>query len=349
MRPQGSEATNHDPDVANAELYNETVWKVFEKLGIKWTVFEEHLVAVVSDGAGTRGAYVDWLNVVREKARMEVIAWVKGAAQCVMRAIGTAKGSVKVWYDALDDLVSFLACFYRTSSKRIRGLWRKDGKFCFSRCTGVRWVEAMFHELDIVPENLPTVLVYLFKCINNEVDLGRSREKAEGLLDALVHPLFKFTAAFFFAIFLLWFVPQARKKQASRGARVSAVQGLMNVVCMPLLHTTRHAIPRGWEESLGVKVGSSLIKGSRMKFLRALFQYAQTRFNGSQWVGSATVEDWVEASLCSCERVFGYMTAPDFAQSTERMCETLWIRCNREALENWGSFEVFDELRKTPF
>ena len=42
------------------------------------------------------------------------------------------------------------------------------------------------------------------------------------------------------------------------------------------------------------------------------------------------------------------MTVSDFGQSTERMCETLWVRCNGEAQEDWGPFEVFDELRKTP-
>ena len=43
------------------------------------------------------------------------------------------------------------------------------------------------------------------------------------------------------------------------------------------------------------------------------------------------------------------MTATDVGQSTERMCETLWVRCNGEAPEDWGPFEVFNELRKTPF
>ena len=100
---------------------------------------------------------------------------------------------------------------------------------------------------------------------------------------------------------------------------------------------------------LGVEVGSGLIKGSRLKFLRALIEDVQPRFNGSQWVGSAMVEDWVEASSCSCERVFSYMTATDFGQSTERMCETLWLRCNGEAPEDRGPLEVSDELRKTPF
>ena len=31
------------------------------------------------------------------------------------------------------------------------------------------------------------------------------------------------------------------------------------------------------------------------------------------------------------------------------MSETLWERCNGEAPEYWGPFEVFEELRKTPF
>ena len=120
----------------------------------------------------------------------------------------------------------------------------------------------------------------------------------------------------------------------------------MNVMCTQLLHTMRHVIP---EESLGVEVGSSPIKGSWMKFLRSLIQGVRTRFNGTRWGGSATVEDWVEASSCSCERVFSYVTVADFGQSTERMCETLWVRCNGEAPEDWGPFEVFDELRKSPF
>ena len=100
---------------------------------------------------------------------------------------------------------------------------------------------------------------------------------------------------------------------------------------------------------MGVEVGSNSIKRSRMKFFRSLIEDVQTRFNGTWWGGSATVEDWVEASSCSCERMFSYVTATEFGQSTECMCETLWVRCNGEAPEDWGPFEVFDELRKTPF
>ena len=298
-----------------------------------------------SDGAGAMGAYVGLLNNIREKGGKELIGWVKDAAHCLMRAINTAKGKVKLWYDALDDLVSFLACFCRTRSKRMRGLWRKGGKFCFSRRTGVRWVEAMFHELDIVLENLLAVVEHLPEYISHEADLGR-REKAEGLFVALSHPLFKLTAAFFCDVFAV-VCATSKKVQATKGAWVAAVQGLMNVMCTQLLYTMRHVIPGGWEESLGVDVGSSIIKGSRMKFLRSLIEDVQTRFKPAEWDGSANLEDWVEASSCSCERVFSYVTATDFGQTTERMCETLWVRCNGEAPEDWGPFEVFDELRKT--
>ena len=126
----GSETTDDHLDAANAELYDDTVRKVFDHLGIESKVIEERIIAVVSDGAGTMGAYVGLLNDIREKGRKELIGWVKDAAHCLMRAIGTATGKVKLWYDALDDMVSFLACFYRTSTKRMRGLWRKGGK-CF--------------------------------------------------------------------------------------------------------------------------------------------------------------------------------------------------------------------------
>ena len=107
----------------------------------------------------------------------------------------------------------------------------------------------------------------------------------------------------------------SKKLQASKEARVAAVQGLMNVMCTQMLHTMRHVIPRWWEESLGVDVGSSLIKGRRMKFLRSLIEIVQTRFKGTEWDVSANLEDWVEASSCSCERVFSYVTATDFGQT----------------------------------
>ena len=91
---------------------------------------------------------------------------------------------------------------------------------------------------------------------------------------------------------------------------------------------------------MGVDVGSSLIKGSRMKFLRSLIEDVQTRFKGTEWDGGAQVEDWVEASSCSCDRVFSYVRATDFGQTTERMSETLWVRCNGEAPEDWGPWRI---------
>ena len=165
------------------------VRKVFDQLGIEWKVIEERILAVVSDGAGTMGAYVGLLNDIRAKGRKELIGWVKDAAHCLMRAISTAKGKVKLWYDALDDPVSFLACLYRTSSKRIRGLWRKGGKFCFSRRTGVRWVEAMTWGVG----RRPRACSMRFRTPSSS-----SRRP-------------------FFAMFLLWFVPQARKFKQPRG------------------------------------------------------------------------------------------------------------------------------------
>ena len=105
------------------------VRKVFEKLEIERKLFEERLVAAVSDGAGTIGAYVDPPNVVREGARRELIAWVNDAAHCMMRAISTAKESVRFWYDALDDVVALLASFYRKCSKRMCRLLPKGGEF----------------------------------------------------------------------------------------------------------------------------------------------------------------------------------------------------------------------------
>ena len=88
------------------------------------------------------GAYVERLNAVWETVRGELITWVKHAAHCLMQASSIAKGSVDFWYNALGDVVSFLACFHKTSSKRMRGLWCKSGKCFFWH----RRVEAIFHE-----------------------------------------------------------------------------------------------------------------------------------------------------------------------------------------------------------
>ena len=114
-------------DAANAQLYDETFRKVFEQLGIEWKVIEERIIAVISDGVGTMGAYVGLLNAVREAEHKEVIHWVKDVAHCLMRAIGNAKGKVGVWYDALDDLVSFLARFYGGALSAVRAQCNYSG------------------------------------------------------------------------------------------------------------------------------------------------------------------------------------------------------------------------------
>ena len=98
----------------------------------------------------------------------------------------------------------------------------------------------MSHELHIVLENLPTARVQLPKYSNHEADLAR-RHKAQGLFNALSHPLFKFTAAFFCDVFAV-VCATSKKVQATKGAWVAAVQGLMKVMCTQLLHTMRHVI-----------------------------------------------------------------------------------------------------------
>ena len=57
------------------------------------------------------------------------------------------------------------------------------------------------------------------------------------------------------------------------------MRGLMNVMCTQLMHTMRHVIPGGWEEGVGVEVGSSPIQGSRIKFLHTLIEDVQKHFN----------------------------------------------------------------------
>ena len=184
---------------------------------------------MVSNGASTMGSYVDRLNVVRERVRGEVIAGVRDAANCLMRAISKAKRIFKFWYDALDDVVLLLACFNKSSSRRIRGLWHKGGKFCFLQRTGVQWVEAMFHELDIVLEGLLAILLHRPEYINYEAALGVGRR-----LRACWHFCTTFSSLLrpCFPMFLHWCVPLAKKVHTTRGAQVDVVRGVMNVICM---------------------------------------------------------------------------------------------------------------------
>ena len=182
----------------------------------------------------------------------------------------------------------------------MRRLWRKGGKFCFSRRTSVRWAEAMFHELDMVVENLPAVLLHLPENITDEAHLGR-REKTHGLFNALSHPPpFQVHGG----LFLQCFCSGMCHKQQCSSAQDRTSRRRLGFDEHDVHAALAHHVscdPREWEESLGVEVGSSLIKGSRMKFLRSPIEDVKKRFNGTQWDGSAIVEDWGEASSCSCE------------------------------------------------
>ena len=55
--------------------------------------------------------------------------------------------------------------------------------------------------------------------------------------------------------------------------------------------------------------------------------------DGAGNMGAHVDRSWVEASSCFRQRVFSYVTATDYGQSTEHMCETLWVRCTGEAPE----------------
>ena len=123
----------------------------------------------------------------------------------------------------------------------------------------------------------------------------------------------------------------SKKVQTTRGTQVDAVRGLM---CTQLLHTRNHVIPGESEESFGIEGGRSPIKGNLLKFLRTLVEYVRAYFNVFEWVGDVPKESWVEASSCLCERVFSHVTATVYGQSMERMCETLWVRCNGEATKD---------------
>ena len=62
-----------------------------------------------------------------------------------------------------------------------------------------------------------------------------------------------------------------------------------------------------------------------MKFLRAVIEDVQSRFNESRYIGRVPLESWGDASSCSCERMFSYVTATNHGHSTERMYGMLWV------------------------
>jgi len=44
-----------------------------------------------------------------------------------------------------------------------------------------------------------------------------------------------------------------------------------------------------------------------------------------------------------------FVIQSDSGQDTKHLCETFWVCCNGEAVEDWCPFAVFDDLQKTPF
>ena len=84
-------------------------------------------------------------------------------------------------------------------------------------------------------------------------------------------------------------------------------------------------------------------------FLNALISDLQARFAEGNWVKTDGLPNFAEASSCSCERVFKYMTQADAGQPTHCMSDNLLVRCNGEAPADWCPVAVFNALRDVPF
>uniref|UniRef100_A0A7S1HSV8 Uncharacterized protein n=1 Tax=Eutreptiella gymnastica TaxID=73025 RepID=A0A7S1HSV8_9EUGL len=156
--------------------------------------------------------------------------------------------------------------------------------------------------------------------------------KAQMLLDALCKELSKLCAAFLCGDFTIA-CAVSKRFQTEKGVRRAVVKGLVNVLCTQLDFFNGSVLDGGWESRFAVHPQVSPIRGSRIIFLQLLISDLQTRFREGEWVDSA-VPERVEASSCSCERVFSYMVASEFAQNTMCMCEGLWVRCNGEDVED---------------
>ena len=330
----------------SAAAYDVAVQKIFRRLDIPWQWILDRLVGVVSDGAIVMRSYVARLNAARPSS-VDPIVWIRDAAHGLMRSVAHRKATVRTWYKALDLAVSLMCIFYRTSSKRMRGLGRHGGKHCFQRRTGVRWVEAMGRELTIVLRNLDAALKHLPEYISAEGDAQR-KAKATGLLAALSNNLFQVSAAFFADVFTI-VCAGSKLVQANRGVTIDAVRGLVNLMCSQLAHLRTHVLEGGWESRLCVDPAISPVRGSRACFLNALIADLQSRFAQGNWVNPDSLPDFAQASSCSCERVFSYMTQADAGQPAHFMSDNLLVRCNGEAPEDWCPAAVFNALRDVPF
>ena len=142
----------------------------------------------------------------------------------------------------------------------------------------------------------------------------------------------------------------SKNAQHRHGLKVDVVRGMVNALCSQLMYTMRKPVDGGWEQHLGYDPAVSPIQGARAHFLTSPILDLQERFARGVWVQQEGLPlDWIEASSCSCERVFPFVTSHNHGQSTQHMCEVLWIRCNGPCVEEWCPGEVLAEPRGTQF
>ena len=141
----------------------------------------------------------------------------------------------------------------------------------------------------------------------------------------------------------------SKRVQTSSGANIDTLQGVVSVMCKQLCFFVENVLRGGREACSEVDVASNPIKGSRALVLQTLEDDIQLRFSRKSWGGEEAVSSRVEASSNACERVFSYITATDFGQLTQKMCEAPWIRCNGAAPECWCLHQFFDAVHDAHF
>ena len=218
-------------------------------LDVPLDTVEPKIKALISDGASVMGALVDSLN---RKRRRNPILWVRDVAHSLVRSIAAAKNGCKGWYKAIDQVISLLAIFYRTSSKRMRGLARHRGRQTFRKRIGVRWVEAMSRELNAVLANLQAVQKHVPEYITSRTGAGRKR-KAEDLLEAVSHEIFSILAALFADVSQVVCVT-SKNAQHKHSLKVDVVRGMVNALCSQLMYMKRKPVDGGWALYLPFKV-----------------------------------------------------------------------------------------------
>ena len=166
----------------------------------------------------------------------------------------------------------------------------------------------------------------MLEYITSQIDAGR-KQKEEDLLEAVCHEIFSVSTAFFVDVFQV-VCATSKNARHKHGLKVDVVRGMVNALCSQLMYMKRKPVDGGWEQHLGYDPVFSPIQGARAHFLTPLILDLQERFVGGVWVQQKGLPDWIEASSCSCERVFSFVTSHGHNQSMQRMCEVLWIRCN---------------------